>query len=69
MWANALALSTFPQAGRGTGDRRVRRAHYGRSEPVGFKAGTAPTSTAKSRIGTVPHTVPGTNAGAVSHSL
>src|SRR5436305_370290 len=33
------------------------------------RAGTTPTSTAKSRIGAVPHTVLGTHAGAVFHPL
>jgi hypothetical protein len=77
MWATRWRCPHFhrPGAHRAVdrsfcGDRRVRRAHYGavRTCRIG-KAGTAPTSTAKSRIGTVPHTVPGTHAGAVFHPL
>src|SRR2546426_12706920 len=42
--------------------RAVRTCRFG-------EAGTAPTSTAKSRIDAVPHTVLSTHAGAVFHSL
>jgi hypothetical protein len=65
----ALALSTNPQAcARGElrpaqlAWREVRTCRIG-------EAGTAPTSTAKSRIDAVPHTVLSTHAGAVFQSL
>jgi hypothetical protein len=45
-----------------TGWREVRTWRIG-------EAGTAPTSTAKSRIDAVPHTVLSTHAGAVFQSL
>jgi hypothetical protein len=63
---NALALSTYPQAGA---FQRCGAAGRG-SQSARFpgQAGRR-LSTAKSRIGAVPHTVLGTNAGAVFHPL
>ena len=66
---NTFVLSTNPQAcGRG-GFRPAQPArHAVRTCRIG-EAGTAPTSTAKSRIDAVPHTVLSTHAGAVFQSL
>ena len=65
---NTLVLSTNPQACARGGLRpaqpdwrEVRTWRFG-------EAGTAPTSTAKSRIDAVPHTVLSTHAGAVFQS-
>jgi hypothetical protein len=66
---NALVLSTNPQACARGGLRPAQPARRTvRTCRIG-EAGTAPTSTAKSRIDAVPHTVLGTHAGAVFQSL
>src|SRR6516165_2805682 len=74
-WACGLvgnASSRCPQIHRLTRARRLRPAQLAwrevRTCRIG-EAGTAPTSTAKSRTDAVPHTVLSTHAGAVFQSL
>jgi hypothetical protein len=65
-----FALSTNPQAYAARGELRPAQLPWRevRTCRIG-EAGTAPTSTAKSRTDAVPHTVLSTHAGAVFQSL